>query len=67
MIDYRNLTLMRFHDAEPVEMAETQAPHHDAAAHDVERGIDWYRRVFRCTTCNEEVIVDVPRATSNPA
>lgn len=38
-------------------MVEAQA-HHDAAAHDAERG--WrFGRIFRCTSCDEEVAVDM--------
>jgi hypothetical protein len=57
MIDYGNLKLMHYHGDELVPLAET-ASHHDSASHDAERGIGWYRRIFRCTTCEEEIVVD---------
>lgn len=69
MIDYGSLKLMHYHGDEAVAMSETDSPHHDAASHDVEHGLGWYRRVFRCTTCDEEVVVDVkaPGAAEAPA
>jgi hypothetical protein len=57
LIDYESLKLMHFHGDEAVEMEETSSPHHDVASHDVEHPQGWYRRVFRCTTCDEEVVV----------
>ena len=64
MIDYANLRLMHFHGDEAVALDEVATPHHDAAAHDIERRVGWFRRVYRCTTCDEEVIVELPLAAS---
>jgi hypothetical protein len=66
MYDLTNLKLMHFHGDEEVPMEETADSHHDAAEHDDERGINWWRRAFRCTRCNEEVIVQGP-VTTRPA
>jgi hypothetical protein len=60
VIDYGNLKLMHYHGDDAVEMEPTDAPHHDVAEHDLERSIGWYRRVFRCRTCDEEVVVETP-------
>jgi hypothetical protein len=58
MQDYQNLKLMHYHGDEAASMSESTS-HHDAASHDAEHGVGWYRRIFRCDTCDEEVIVDV--------
>jgi hypothetical protein len=58
VIDYQNMKLMHYHGDDRVEMSETSSPHHDAASHDEERALGWYRRVFRCNTCDEEVVVE---------
>lgn len=60
MIDLTNLKLMHYHGDEAAEMEETDSPHHDAAEHDLERQMGWYRRVFRCRTCDEEIVVEAP-------
>src|ERR1700752_5238669 len=59
-IDYSNLRLMHYHGDEVVEMEEADSPHHDAAGHDLERELSWYRRVFRCRSCDDEVVVEAP-------
>jgi hypothetical protein len=58
VIDYQTLKLMHLHGDERFPMHE--ASHHDAADHDPERG--WVRgaRIFRCTSCDEEVAVMPP-------
>jgi hypothetical protein len=66
MYDLTNLKLMHFHGDEAVPMEEEADSHHDAAEHDVERGIGWWRRTFKCSTCGEEVIVQAP-VTSRPS
>jgi hypothetical protein len=38
--------------------------HHDAAAHDPERG--WVQRIFRCTTCPELVAMRSREKTPAP-
>ena len=41
-------------------------PHHDPADHDPERG--WgLRRIFRCTTCDEEVSIVAGEPEETPA
>jgi hypothetical protein len=41
-------------------------PHHDPADHDPERG--WgLRRIFRCTTCDEEVSIVAGEPDETPA
>lgn len=54
MFDYQTVKLLHHHgNDEWVPMAE--GSEHDAAAHDPERA--WLRgaRIFRCTTCEEEI------------
>ncbi len=58
MIDYQNMKLMHYHGDEAAAMSETTS-HHDAASHDLEQGVGWHRRIFRCNTCDEEVIVEI--------
>ncbi|HEX4896894.1 MAG TPA: hypothetical protein VFV53_00890 [Candidatus Limnocylindrales bacterium] len=55
-IDYQNFKLVHLHGDQRVPMHE--GSHHDVAAHDPER--DWVSgaRVFRCTSCDETVIVE---------
>ena len=60
MYDLTNLKLMHFHGDDEVPMEETTASHHDPAEHDIERAQGWWRRTFRCTTCDEEVVVQAP-------
>lgn len=60
MFDYQTVKLLHRHsDADWVPMQE--GGDHDAAAHDPERS--WLRgaRIFRCTTCDEQIAV-VPAA-----
>lgn len=58
MLDYWTMELMHLHGGERVPMVERS--HHDAADHDPEQ--TWLDRakIFRCTTCDEEVMV-LPR------
>jgi hypothetical protein len=60
MYDLTNLKLMHFHGDEEVPMEEMSESHHDAAEHDEERGVNWWRRTFRCTRCDEQVVVQAP-------
>jgi hypothetical protein len=60
MFDYQTVKLLHRHsDADWVPMQE--GGDHDAASHDPERS--WLRgaRIFRCTTCDEQIAV-VPAA-----
>ncbi len=54
MIDYRNLQILHPHGDEWVEMHHE---HHDVAEHDPER--QWGRgaKIFRCKSCEEQVVV----------
>jgi hypothetical protein len=59
MYDYQTIKLLHRHSDENwVPM--TEGSHHDAAAHDPERG--WLRgaRIFRCTSCDEEIAIEPP-------
>jgi hypothetical protein len=58
MHDYRTLKLMHVHGAEHVPMEERS--HHDPADHDPERSWREGARIFRCSTCDEEVVVLPP-------
>jgi hypothetical protein len=61
MIQYEALRLMHRHgDEELAPMVELSGGHHDPAAHDIEHGVGWYRRIFRCTTCEDEIVVEGP-------
>ena len=40
--------------------------HHDAAAHDPESDWSKGRRLYRCTTCDEEVLISSDRADQEP-
>jgi len=55
MFDYRTLQLMHVHGGTHVPMVERS--HHDAAEHDPERNWRAGSRIFRCTTCEDEVVV----------
>jgi hypothetical protein len=59
VLDLKTLRLLHPHgdDLVPLETSEG-SPHHDPAAHDIERGEGWWRRVMRCTTCNEVVVLE---------
>ena len=57
MFDYQTIRLLHRHSDENwVPMKE--GLNHDAASHDPERG--WLRgaRIFRCTTCDEEIRIE---------
>jgi hypothetical protein len=58
MIDYRTMELLHVHGGERVPM--TERSHHDPADHDPERTWRDGARIFRCTTCDEEVVVLAP-------
>lgn len=53
--------LYHLHDGVRVPMIE-QRPHHSPADHDVERAIARGARVFKCDTCEEQVLVVPPGA-----
>ena len=55
MIDYSTFKLIHRHGDTWVELAPGE--HHDAAEHDPERGWMRHARLFRCTRCDEEVMV----------
>jgi hypothetical protein len=56
MFDYQTVKLLHSHgDGHYVPMAEN--PDHDSAAHDPERAWLSGARIFRCTTCDEEIIM----------
>ena len=57
-IDYQNLRLMHLHGDERVPMHERE--HHDAADHDPEGGWAPGATIFRCSRCDEEVVVMPP-------
>jgi hypothetical protein len=54
----------RHNDGSWSEMREDERPHHDPAQHDDER-LWGLRRVFRCTSCSEKVIL-VPEEGGPP-
>ena len=58
MFDYQTFQLMHRHGDERHPM--TERSHHDSADHDPER--DWAQgaRIFRCTRCDEEIVVMPP-------
>ena len=58
MLDIRTMELMHVHEGEHVPMVER--PHHDPADHDPEQRWREGARIFRCTTCDEEVVVLPP-------
>jgi hypothetical protein len=66
VIDLENLKLLHLHGDDLVPMEVSDAPHHGAAAHDLERGEGWWRRVMRCTTCNEVVVIEGRQGTETP-
>ena len=55
MIDYENLRLFHQHGAEWGELQPKEA--HDPAQRDPERDWGTHGRLFVCTTCDEEVMV----------
>ena len=59
MYDLETVRLLHRHGDEWVPMPETrpEAAHHDAADHDIERGLLKGGRVFRCVACDETVTV----------
>lgn len=60
-IDYQSFKLMHLHGDERFPMHEGR--HHDATDHDPERGWVSGARIFRCTRCDEEVVVMPPGNT----
>lgn len=58
MLDLDSLKLLHLHGDDVVPMETSDSPHHGSAAHDLERGEGWWRRVMRCTTCDEVVVVE---------
>ncbi len=55
MFDHQTIKLMHLHGDERFRMNERD--HHDPAEHDPERGWRQGARIFRCTRCDEEVVV----------
>jgi hypothetical protein len=55
MLDYWTMQLMHLHGGKHVPMVERS--HHDAADHDPEQAWLEGARIFRCTTCDDEVVV----------
>jgi len=58
MFDYQTVKLLHHHGNDDwVPMAEVE---HGSAAHDPERA--WLRggRIYRCTSCEEEVVITEP-------
>ena len=63
MLNFQAMLLMHRHDdGSAAPMAE--AAHESASTEDEERA--WLRgaRIFRCTECNEEVVVGAPQGSS---
>jgi hypothetical protein len=59
MLHYEALRLIHRHgDEDLAPMVEQSGGHHDPAAHDVEHGVNWFRRVYRCTTCEDEIVIE---------
>jgi len=58
MLDYKTIQLMHVHDDERVPMVERS--HHDAADHDPERRWGVGARIFRCTSCHDEIVLMPP-------
>jgi hypothetical protein len=58
MFDYQTVKLIHLHGDERFPMKERS--HHDSAELDPERG--WLKgaRIFRCTRCDEEIVVMPP-------
>jgi hypothetical protein len=55
MLELQTFSLTHVHDGERYVMEEQH--HHDAAEHDPEQGWRAGMRIFRCTSCAEEVVV----------
>ena len=58
MFDFTTVKLMHPHGKDFYPMAETS--HHDAAQHDPERSWQRGARIFRCSRCEEEIVVLPP-------
>ncbi|HEX5590075.1 MAG TPA: hypothetical protein VFX65_07280 [Candidatus Limnocylindrales bacterium] len=54
-IDFQSFKLVHLHGDERIPMHE--GSHHDVAAHDPERSWASGARIFRCTRCDEEILV----------
>lgn len=59
MFDYQTMKLMHSHGDERFPMTESSS-HHDPAAHDAEQGWRPGTRIFRCMSCEEEIVVESP-------
>jgi hypothetical protein len=58
MLNVQTIQLMHVHGGEQVPMVDRT--HHDPADHDPEQTWREGARIFRCTTCDEEVVVLPP-------
>jgi hypothetical protein len=58
VFDYQTLQLMHLHGEERFPM--TERAHHDSADHDPERGWTQGARIFRCTRCDEAIVLERP-------
>jgi hypothetical protein len=65
MFDYQTVKLLHRHGDDWVPMSE--GGDHDAAAHDPERA--WLRgaRIFKCTTCDEQIAMLPPTEPNTEA
>ena len=65
MFDYQTIKLLHRHGDD--EWVPMEGLEHSSAAHDPERA--WLRgaRIFKCTTCEEQVAVELPaQANDHP-
>jgi hypothetical protein len=63
VLDLQTLKIVHPHGDELVPMELSGAPHHDAVAHDPERGDaqqrgGGWRRIWRCTSCDETIVLE---------
>lgn len=64
MMDYSTFKLLHRHGDDWVELGPRE--HHDAAQHDPERSWMHHARLYRCSRCDEEVMV-VPNSAEDEA
>jgi hypothetical protein len=58
VFDFQTVKLMHVHGEEQFPMHERA--HHDSADHDPERGWAKGTKIYRCSRCDEEIIVVPP-------